>query len=231
MAIREGASTLFAQVQREHAKAGEDLTSLKSGGFLNESEFTAAMGRLEVAFERVIKKFENYISFFKIPVAPLPPPVNRRDVRGIIAFRQWQYQNDDFGQLAPLIVGQRVSWRPIMYADKVPTKNNLNGLYARELLPNLGNAYLGLSSQAFGFVELLGHIEEHQDNVYRAESAKILSLYVPIPDEATHARMQLGLLERLIDSYFSVPTYPVTEYQAHLILMREILISNGVSTY
>lgn len=227
---------LYHNILDEYDVTKQNMKQLLTSGFLNQQEYDGALIRLEEAFQRVVTRIENYTPMAKLPVAPLPPMINRHEVRGIVAFRQWNWDASSFGKLSPLFFGQKESWRPVMYADQKPDKSNQNGLYARSLSPSGADTdnfvyRAGRLKEVFGFVELTGHIEEHTDGVLRAERAKILSLYIPVGDETTHSIMSTGLLDRFKDSYYPVPVYPVTSYQATLIIMREVLINCQVQMY
>ncbi len=230
------AESILESMRAEYNEAKQSMERLSSSGFLSPEEFETASSRLDETFREAVHAVENYTSINVSLAAPLPPPIDRRNLRGIIAFRQWKWHEGNMGKLSPLFQGMRESWKPIMYSDCCPTPDNSNGLYARSLIPEVhGYDYsfikAGTSSEAFGFVELTGHLEEHTDGIIRAERARILALYIPIFNEHTNAIMALGLLGRLKESYCPVPVYPVTSYQATLIIMREVIINCGVPTY
>ena len=227
-----GANIIYYQTKSAYDKAKEDLVYLEKSNVLPHEEVVAAVVRLNEAWANFINMYESYIPLNRMMVASIPPPVDRHNRRGIIAFREWKSPMIEEGKLHSLVMGMHCEWTPIMYADRIPVKDNTNGLYAREITPKLcvGFTWYG-HGDIWGFVELTGHIEEHTDGVYRAERAEVLVLYVPVNDDNLNAKLCLGALKSLKDSFFPVPVYPVTPDQSDLIIMREVLISAGVSTY
>ncbi len=110
-------------------------------------------------------------------------------VRGIVAIRQWTWME---GVLTSR--NQKYIWTSSkMLSDKVPLKNNQNGIYAYQL-----GSLVPSWPHHIGIVEMLDHIEVHADGVVRAEKCKILVIIV----NWGHARWA-----REVSSRYNIPVY------------------------
>lgn len=240
MAVNEnGANKIYFQNKEYYKKAREDVQYLGASKVLSQEAVAEALSKLETAWRGFMEKYETYIPLNHELLAPLPPPIDRFKRRGIIAFREWQLRIEEGtpanGGLRPITFSSHCEWGKVMYADRVPTVSNSNGLYARKLVPELiigyGSYGRNKNEPVWGFVELTGRILEHGDGVYRAERAEVVALYVTVHDEETHSKLSMGALRSLTEQFFPVPVRPVVLGQVELILMREILRECGVSTY
>lgn len=199
------------------------IDSLKGLEGLKDLDLDRMMDVLWDRRHSINRRAKNYIPMCKSLVAPIPAPVDRSSIKGILAFREWNMSTSSI--LKPLFHSS-VDWEEVMFSDKVPEKVNSNGLYARSLLPDI----ISTGSIWCGLVELLGHVEEHSDGVYRAEVAKIKAIYCTVIMDTHNATLVFGTLEGIKDKYPLTPVYVVTEYQKRIILMREVLISLGIRT-
>jgi hypothetical protein len=185
-----------------------------------EQELTNLVHKLKER-RRKYTRFDNTLT------APLPPPIDRRAIRGILAFREWEIK--DAGKMQPLFIGQRgFEWSHITYANQVPNEHNLNGLYARRLTPEL--LLHNYNKRMVGFIELLGHIEEHGDGVCRAEVAKMLTLLYTIDSDTDQVESASGLYESIRSHYPLVRLHVVSKAQVHLFMAREVLAEQGLVT-
>ncbi len=237
--MSSGANRIYFQNKEYYNKAREDVQYLGASKVLSPEAVKEALTKLEAAWHDFMEKYEQYIPLNHELLAPLPPPINRFNRRGIIAFREWLLRIDEGtpanGGLRPITFSSHCEWGKVMYADQVPTTSNSNGLYARKLVPELITSYShygqNQSAPVWGFVELTGRIQEHGDGVYRAERAEVIALYVTVHNEGIHSKLSMGALKSLTEQFFPVPVYPVVLGQVELIMMREILREAGVSTY
>lgn len=140
----------------------------------------------------------------------------------LIAWRLWsrhvliRYDEDQKQTDRTLLlksVTYPVSWEgPVLRADTPPKRDNHHGIHAVKF-PQffLDPFYVGMGWQhAFGEVELYGKIVEHEMG-YRAQTAIIRSLYVPVTQEGMIMQSpSLGkdlawVLEELEQRYQVVP--------------------------
>jgi hypothetical protein len=153
----------------------------------------------------------------RYPVVVGLPEVPR--VRGVLAFRVWDFEA---GGLRSTV--RRYFWKEVNFADHVPTASNQSGFYCIKLtglgVLSTGAAYFGMGRQGVsGFVELLGHVVEHEDGVLRAEVARLVCLFVT-PEGIEASPDIVSTLRRL---YPVTPVYVLLPEQLADVVMREVL--------
>jgi hypothetical protein len=90
-------------------------------------------------------------------------------VNGLVGIREWTWIDDILTSR-----NHKYVWNSNkMIADKIPDRNNWNGIYAYQL-----GAMVPSWPHHTGIVEMLGHIEVHSDGMVRAEKCKILVIIV-----------------------------------------------------
>ena len=147
---------------------------------------------------------------------------------GMLAFRQWDLRST--GDLHSVTHGDTV-WKDTMIADVVPTNYNTSGLYCFGLnaigMMHAGS-YFGACN---GLLELRGHIEIHgQENIIRAEWAKILAVFVTEATERTYLAVP-----NFREKYPTVPLFLTTKelvakYLLKIVMWQETKDSKFVMT-
>jgi len=153
--------------------------------------------------------------------APLPPPIDRRKVKGILAYRAWDMQVK--GVLSPAIVCRDGAWKgEVSFADTPPTTHNGHGLHANRLEYWSANRYHDFIT---GIVDLYGTVIEHGDGVMRAECARILCIFVKLTTIDQNLILLTGVYETIKYRYPNIPVYVVSEYTRELMMWREVLLN------
>ena len=144
----------------------------------------------------------------------LPRIANLDKFPGRIALRQWDINSA--GWLISNGAGNAV-WKSVMIADRIPTHTNSNGLYCIQITADgLMSGVGGRVSEYCGLIELRGHCEVHnQDNVIRAEWARILTIFVL--DNTTNLYAHLP---QLMEHYPNVPIHVTNRSQVAKYLLR-----------
>ena len=156
---------------------------------------------------------------FTSPVITGLPDIDMSRVKGMVAFRVWNY--DRFGLKS---TARGYHWREVNFADRVPERHNQSGFYCIKLtglgVLTTGAGYFGTGRQnVSGFVELLGRVEEHTDGVLRVEVAKLICLFVTT--ESIEAFPDI--VRSLYELYPVTPVFVLNPEQLADVLMREVL--------
>lgn len=160
------------------------------------------------------------------PVIAVLPNIDMTGVHGIVAFRVWNY--DDVGLRS---TARQYHWKEVNFADRVPTEYNQSGFYCIKLsglgVLTTGANFFGTGREnVSGFVELLGHWEEHTDGVIRAEVARLICLFV------TSENNNIGSVVRsLYERYPVTPVFVLNPEQLAEVVMREVLRQKYVRGY
>lgn len=216
------ASTHRADLEAEYTQARYQLTRLaKEGGELGPGAEELII-KLDKSYALLLNRLDNSVAFEFSPTAPLPPPVDRFRLRGILAYRAWQMEVR--GVLSPAIMWQGSdAWaHEVAFAHKIPDRYNRLGLHATRIEMWQKNSY---SDYVSGLVDLYGRVVEHEDGVMRAECARIITLFLHITDNNQVQSLVTGAYELLRNTYPNVPIYPVTTFQKELYLWREVLLN------
>jgi len=148
------------------------------------------------------------------------PNIDLSGVGGMIAFRTWNVKTnfDVRTGAAKLFLGSTAMssvWMSQMIADRIPTEDNVHGLYCVRLDPlglmTRASYYLG---DVCGLLELRGKVLEHTDGVVRAEWARIMCVFIQAGEKTEN------VYSGLHQSYPTVPMYVLHKEQIAEILLR-----------
>jgi len=212
----------WLNIQSEYKSARATLVSI-----CNEFDSMAAqtqplIDELDNYFSHLCTIMENAVPLSRVPTAPLPPCLNRKNIKGLIAYRAWNSQVK--GSLHPCVVSTD-SWnREVAFADEIPSERNAHGLHATKIEVFRQNGYGDYIS---GLVDLYGRVIEHSDGVLRAECARILCIFIEVDSESNYIALLTGVYEAFKNKYPNTPIHMLTPQQKELFIFREILISQG----
>jgi len=176
---------------------------------------------LDAHFGKLESRMQRTVVFDLSLASPLPPPVDRHDLKGILAYRAWDMKIK--GSLSPTIVSSNDAWeKELAFADAPPHISNRHGLHATRLENWESNRFQGFVS---GIVDLYGKVIEHEDGVLRAECARIACLLITVTNQNQVELLITGVYELLKHNYPNTPIYPVSPYQKKLFLWREVLVN------
>jgi len=210
------------EYRRAMKAAIEELRSEDPGKFAllqkraKDSQYDAAYRCEEEQKLREAAEFERVTRFNK-PVVVGLPDIDMRGVRGIVAYRTWNFD----GRLKSTAMPYH--WKELNFAGVVPTERNNSGFYCIKLT-SLGVMTTGSSyynsygrSNVSGFVELLGTVVEHGDGVLRAEVAKLICLFV------TSDNNNLVSTVRSLHENYITPVYVLNPEQLADVVLREVV--------
>lgn len=152
------------------------------------------------------------------PVISGLPDIDMQGVRGMIAFRVWEFDALGLRSTAMLY-----HWKEVNFADRMPERSNTSGLYSIKLsglsVLTAGVHYFNTGQRSVsGFVELLGKIVEHTDGVMRAEVAKLTCLFVTSDNDDL-----IDVVRMLYERYPVTPVFVLNPEQLADVVMREVL--------
>lgn len=212
----------FSAIQTEYQQARRQLVELlKAGGPIHEQAEQLIIN-LDIHFNNLQHRIESAVSFDHSLAAPLPPPIDRKHLRGMLAYRTWRLEAQ--GLLCPTVVSGD-DWRSeVAFADEPPSRYNFHGLHATRLEMWKSNRY---SPFFFGLIDCYGEVVEHEDGVVRAECVRILAILINVAAENDMLLLLTGAYEMIKNRYPNTPVYILTPYQLELYMWREVLITYG----
>ena len=222
--MRSCDSTLsWAMIEDEYKKARFALEQLlKESGPISSGAEQLIL-ELDKHFQHMKYRVDNSVPMSRALATPLPPPIDRHWVKGLLAYRAWKMEIR--GCLSPAIMSTSDAWKnEVAFADCTPTVDNRSGLHATRLERWTNNSYGDYIS---GIVDLYGKVIEHADGVLRGECARIQMLMIEIKDSNQAVTMLTGVYELLRNRYPNVPVHIITSFQKQLIICREVLINQG----
>ena len=221
MDMSEGSNT-WRSIVDEYKRARlalEQLVENEEGTIRTQAEELVV--NLDNHFHKLEDRMQRTVVFDLSLASPLPPPIDRHNLKGILAYRAWNMQIKGF--LSPSIMSSNPTWdNELAFADTPPHTSNHNGLHAMRLENWESNRYQDFVS---GVVDLYGKVIEHEDGVLRAECARIACLLVTVTSENQVVLLITGLYELLRHNYPNTLVYPVSPYQKKLFLWREVLVN------
>jgi len=213
----------WKSIQDEYKQARhalEQLVKQEEGSLREQAE--ELIINLDQHYNKLHERVDRLVAIDYSLTAPLPPPVDRHNLKGFLAYRAWDMQVK--GSLSPSISWvQGDAWtNEVAFADEPPSRDNHHGLHATRLENWENNRY---SKTISGLVDLYGAVIEHEDGVMRAECARIICLFIEVTGNNQIILLTTGLHDLLRKNYPNVPVYPVSPYQKKLILWREVLVN------
>jgi len=212
----------WASVEDEYKRARlalEQLVKNEEGSLRTQAE--ELITNLDAHFHKLEARIERTVHLEHSLTSPLPPPIDRHNLKGILAYRAWNMKIK--GSLSPTIVSSNTAWdREIAFADSPPSRDNHHGLHATRLENWESNRYQDFVS---GVVDLYGKVIEHEDGVLRAECARIACLFITVTNQNEVVLLITGVYELLKHNYPNTPIYMVSTYQKKLFLWREVLVN------
>jgi len=197
----------------------EQLVKNEEGTLRTQAE--ELITNLDTHYNKLRRRVGCAVPLVQSLASPLPPPINRKNLKGILAYRAWEMKIK--GSLSPTIISSSNTWdKEIAFADEVPDISNHHGLHATRLENWEDNHYNDFVS---GIVDLYGKVVEHKDGVLRAECARIVCLFLTIDNQNEVVLFITGVYELLKHNYPSTPIYMVSPYQRKLFLWREVLVN------
>jgi hypothetical protein len=216
-------SNSWHELQLEYKNARAQLVSLKEEFGDMSSMATSMLATLDAQYQHLVDIIETSVPFSRVLTSPLPPPINRSKVRGLIAYRAWNTHIK--GRLSPCIVNNDLAWKgEVNFSDNVPTKSNTHGLHATRIEVYDHNSY---GEYITGLVDCYGTVVEHADGVLRAECARVLYIMLTIREENNYVSLLTGAYKAFTETYPNATVCVVSPFQRYLIIAREILISQG----
>lgn len=213
----------WKQIESEYQQARFQLEQLLKEGGSIQSQTEQLILNLDEHYSLLKRRVESAVEFRHSLTGPIPPPVNRKNLRGMVAYRAWEMRIK--GALSPSIVwGENVWEGEVAFADEPPKRNTWHGLHATRLEYWARNSYSDFVS---GLVDCYGKVIEHEDGVIRAECARIMLILITVTDESQAMLLITGTLELVRWRYPNVPVYVVSPHQKELIMWREVLINYG----
>jgi len=217
----------WREIEAEYRAARSALLKLCDEGSSLGSKAKELIATLDEQYSHTKHRVEVSIPLSRSLTAPLPPPINHRKLKGILAYRAWQIEIK--GTLSPVVWSGRDTWQhEVAIADSIPKPtHDSHGLYATRIERWRDNGYNDFIS---GLVDLYGTIVEHSDGVLRAEYARIKMIMITITDDNQLLLMLTSVYENFKLTYPNTPIHIVTPYQKQLIIWREVLISAHLLT-
>lgn len=219
-----------AEKRREMKAAIEKLQSLDPAKYAEllkraqDDNYDARVRREEMEkHQRELEEIRQRVELERMRVLSCPviaglPDIDMSRVHGIVAFRVWHYDNWGLKSTA-----MRYHWKELNFADVVPNDHNQGGFYSIKLtglsVLTSGASYFdtGLNDVS-GFVELRGHVVEHDDGILRSEVARLLCLFVTSDND------NIGnIVKRLCVLYPTTPVFVLNPEQLADVVMREVL--------
>ncbi len=111
------------------------------------------------------------------------------DVSGLVGIRQWGLHQDFY---ITSVVFRRRYDSPVIWADKIPTAKNRNGIYACRVPVLPSGATNHWHDTVLGVVELTGQVVIHEDGVLRGECCRAL-MFIAHPDLAERLSRVYGI--------------------------------------
>jgi len=217
-------SSAWRGIEAEYNVARDSLSILaKESGTLGSGAEELIIN-LDIHFHRLQYRMNQAVPLSQSLVAPLPPPINRFKVKGILAYRAWKM--DIKGSLSPSIIRNADTWEnEVAFADQPPTTYNQYGLHATRIEYWNRNSYntQGLS----GIVDLFGKVVEHSDGVMRAECARVKTIFILVDSTNELVNLITGVYELMHHQYPNTPIYMMNSHSLELYIWREVLITIG----
>lgn len=221
--MRDSEYPTWQQIDTEYKQARFQLEQLLKEGGTIQSQTEQLILNLDEHYIRLKNRIENSVQLRYSLTSPLPAPINRKIVKGMVAYRAWKMKVK--GALSPSITWSEDAWsKEVAFADQPPSRNNHNGLHATRIEYWKKNTYGDFVS---GLIDCYGKVVEHEDGVIRAECARILMILLTITDESQTMLLMTGALDLLKYRYPCTPVYMVSPYQKELIMWREVLVNYG----
>ena len=213
----------WKQIESEYKSARFNLEQLLKEGGTIQSQTEQLILNLDQHFTKLEHRMSASVHLDLSLASPLPPPINRNKVKGMLAYRAWSMQVK--GALSPSIAWSDNAWaREVAFADEPPTEYNTHGLHANRLEYWTANRYADFVS---GIIDAYGTVVEHGDGVVRAECARILCIMLVLTEQTQALLILTGAFESLQYRYPNTPIYIFSPYQRDLFLWREVLINHG----
>ena len=219
MTIEAASWTGIVDEYRRARLALEQLVKNEEGSLRTQAEDLIV--NLDIHFQRLERRVVDAVKFEHSLASPLPPPIDRHNLKGILAYRAWDMKIK--GSLSPSILHSDIAWsKEVAFADQPPHSSNHHGLHATRLENWENNRYSNFVS---GIVDLYGKVVEHEDGVLRAECARIACLFITITNQNQLILLITGVHDLLKYNYPNTPIYMVSTYQKKLFLWREVLVN------
>lgn len=224
--------TVIERLEKDYYEARRSLLQLQNEGKGIGEKVTELIYQLDENYYEVRRRIETSVPLKVALASPLPPAIDRKQLKGMLAYRGWDMKVK--GVLSPAVMWSENAWKnEVAYADLPPTRENGHGLHATRIERFRSNSYGRYSESAIvdaeviGLVDMYGKIVEHADGVLRAECARICMIMIVIENNNALRTMASGVYEAVKWQYPHVPVHMVTEYQKELILWREALANQG----
>jgi len=212
-------------IETEYKVARGNLLKLidQSSTYSKMAQFT--LDELDKQYYITKNRVYNAIKLDQSLTAPMPQPLYRKNLKGILAYRAWK--TELHGTLSPSVRNMDQSWKgEISFSDRIPIADeslgSAHGLHAHRIEAWRDNNYEDFIS---GLVDCYGTVCEHEDGILRAECARILCIFFIITKDTENLLMLTGVYESFRLTYPLVPIYIMTPYMKSLYIWREVLIN------
>jgi hypothetical protein len=212
----------WREIESQYKSARMELLRLAEETGTIGSTAKNLISNIDSSYSILKHRVEQAIPFERSLTPPLPPPIDRTNLRGILAYRAWEVIIK--GSLSPSVQSDKSTWfKEIAFADQIPEAHyDSHGLYAHRLEIWKSNGY---GDKVSGLVDLYGKVIEHSDGILRAECARVKMIMLTITDNNQLLMMLASVYESFKLTYPNTPIYIVTPYQKDLIMWREVLIT------